>query len=208
MFHVEQLPNAAKKIFGDSLSKAEDFVALLAEHNEDLGLLGPQELERIWTRHVLNSALLAPLLREGAVVADIGSGGGFPGIPLAIIRSDVHLTLVEPMNRRAQWLEKIKVDLDLDNVTVLAISSGEVQKRSFDQVTARAVSALSKLIPMTAPLLVPGGQLVLMKGKSVEAEMAAATKARSKAKLVSEEILTLGAEYDLDPTYVYTATVR
>lgn len=208
MFHVEQLPNAAKEIFGSELEKAEEFRTLLVENNEDLGLLGPLELERIWTRHILNSALLAPLLRQGAVVADIGSGGGFPGIPLAIVRPDVHFTLVEPMTRRAQWLERIKTELSLKNITVLAVSAGEVQKRSFDQVTARAVSALSKLIPMTAPLLIPGGQLVLMKGKSVEAEMAAAIKVRTKAKLFEEELLTLGTEYDLDPTYVYTATVR
>ncbi|MBX3312066.1 MAG: 16S rRNA (guanine(527)-N(7))-methyltransferase RsmG [Microbacteriaceae bacterium] len=208
MFHVEQLPKVAEQIFGDNLPVAEKFANLLVENNEDLGLLGPLELERIWSRHILNSALLSPLLTAGAVVADIGSGGGFPGIPLAIIRSDVHFTLVEPMTRRAQWLEKIKGELDLKNLTVLAVSAGEVQKHSFDQVTARAVSALSKLIPMTAPLLISGGQLVLMKGKSVEAEMSAAAKARAKAKLNKEEILTLGTEYDLDPTYVYTATVR
>ncbi len=208
MFHVEQLPEVAKEIFGDALSIAVKFADLLVENNEDLGLLGPLELERLWSRHILNSALLTPLLGDGAVVADIGSGGGFPGIPLSITRPDVHFTLVEPMSRRALWLEKIKTDLGLKNITVLAVSAGEVQKRSFDQVTARAVSALSKLIPMTAPLLIPGGQLVLMKGKSVEAEMNAAAKARAKAKLFNEELLTLGTEYDLDPTYVYTATVR
>ena len=96
---LEAEPPAAAALFGDSIDLARRFTADLAQYGEELGLIGPVELPRLWSRHILNSALLAPLLRPGRV-GDVGSGAGLPGLVLAIARSDVDFVLIEPMERR------------------------------------------------------------------------------------------------------------
>ncbi len=101
---LEVEPAAAAALFGDRLELARSFTNELARRGEELGLIGPLELPRLWTRHILNSALLAPLLEARGRVADVGSGAGLPGLVLAIARPDVHFTLIEPMERRVDWL--------------------------------------------------------------------------------------------------------
>ena len=96
---LEPEPGAAADLFGEHLAKGRQFTEALARHGEELGLIGPLELPRLWTRHVLNSALVAPLLRPGRV-GDVGSGAGLPGLVLGIIRPDVSFVLIEPMERR------------------------------------------------------------------------------------------------------------
>ena len=109
---LEPEPAAAAELFGEHLDAGRAFTAALARHGEELGLIGPLELPRLWTRHVLNSALVAPLLRPGRV-GDVGSGAGLPGLVLAIIRPDVSFTLIEPMERRVAWLERQVDELEL-----------------------------------------------------------------------------------------------
>ena len=187
---------------------AREFTADLARWGEELGLIGPLELPRLWTRHILNSGLVAPLLWEGATVGDIGSGAGLPGLVLAVARPDVHLVLIEPMERRVDWLTAEAARLKLDNVTVLRARAEEAAPaKPLDQVTARAVSALSKLIPITAPLLRYGGEMLFMKGARVQDELDAATKAIRKAHLVNPEILVLGDGLVPEVTRVFRATV-
>lgn len=189
---LEPEPAAAADLFGEHLDSGRAFTAALARHGEELGLIGPLELPRLWTRHVLNSALVAPLLRPGRV-GDVGSGAGLPGIVLAIIRPDVSFTLIEPMERRVAWLERQVDELELANVSVVRARAEDSKLHdSLDQVTARAVSALRTLIPLTAPLLRTGGELVLMKGAGVDGEVAAAEKAIRKYKLRDVEVLVLG----------------
>src|SRR5213078_3419964 len=98
-------PSSAGRIFGERLPLARAFTADLVARGEELGLIGPLELPRIWSRHILNSAVVAPLLRPG-LVGDIGSGAGLPGLVLAIARPDVDFVLIEPMERRVLWLEE------------------------------------------------------------------------------------------------------
>lgn len=189
---LEPEPAAAAELFGSHLEKGRAFTAALAKHGEELGLIGPLELPRLWTRHVLNSALVAPLLRPGRV-GDVGSGAGLPGLVLAIMRPDVEFTLIEPMERRVAWLERQAEELELANVTVVRARAEESKLGdSLDQVTARAVSALRTLIPVTAPLLRAGGELVLMKGAGVDGEIGAAEKVIRKYKLSDVEVLVLG----------------
>lgn len=189
---LEAEPAAAAELFGAQLGKARAFTESLARHGEELGLIGPLELPRLWTRHVLNSALVAPLLRPGRV-GDVGSGAGLPGLVLAIARPDVSFTLIEPMERRVAWLERQADELELSNVTVVRARAEEAKlKGALDQVTARAVSALRTLVPITAPLVRPGGELVLMKGSGVDAEIGAAEKVLRKFKLSEVEVLILG----------------
>jgi 16S rRNA (guanine527-N7)-methyltransferase len=189
---IEAEPDAARTLFGDRLDLARLFTADLAGRGEELGLIGPLEAERIWTRHILNSAVVAPLLAPGRV-GDVGSGAGLPGIVLAIARPDVDFVLIEPMERRVAWLEEQVSSLGLTNATVLRARAEEATDAGpLDQVTARAVSALRKLIPTVVPLLRPGGELVLLKGIGAAAEIEAAAAQIRRFHLVDVRVEVLG----------------
>lgn len=204
---MEAEPAAAAALFGSRVELARKYAADLAARGEELGLIGPLELPRLWSRHVLNCALLAPLLKPGRV-GDIGSGAGLPGLVLAIARPDVTLILIEPMERRVDWLLHETAELGLDNVEVVRARAEEAKLKPWlDQATARAVSALSKLIPLTAPLVRSGGELLFLKGASVAAEVDAAAKAIRKAHLTDVEVLTLGEGLVPEVTRVFRATV-
>ena len=204
---VEPEPTAAADLFGDRIEVARRFTDDLARKGEELGLIGPLEVPRLWSRHILNSALVAPLLKPGRV-GDIGSGAGLPGLVLAIARPDVHMVLIEPMERRVDWLTSEAAALGLDNVTVIRARAEETRLDApLDQVTARAVSSLSKLIPITTPLVKHGGELVFMKGSRVGDEMDAAAKVIRKAHLINVEILILGEGIVPEVTRVFRATV-
>ncbi len=205
----EAEPESAEQIFGESIEVARQFTRNLAELGEELGLIGPLELPRLWTRHVLNCAIMAPLLTADGVVGDVGSGAGLPGLVLAIARPDVQLVLIEPMERRTAWLNSQVAELGLDNVTVLRERAEDVRiGEGFDQVTARAVSALKTLIPLTVPLVRSGGEIVVMKGKSAEAEVEAAAKQIRTYRLQNVEVLTLGEGILTEVTRVVRATVN
>ena len=194
-------------MFGDQLAVARQFTANLAQYGEELGLIGPLELPRLWSRHILNCGIVAPLLNGR--VGDVGSGAGLPGLVLAIARPDVDFVLIEPMERRTAWLNDQVAALDLKNVTVVRDRAEDVRRDVLlDQVTARAVSALKKLIPMTAPLVRPGGELVLMKGAGAAAEIDAASKQIRAFKLHNVEVLTLGEGILDEVTRVVRATVE
>jgi 16S rRNA (guanine527-N7)-methyltransferase len=205
---LETEPAAALELFGDRIELARRFTANLAEQGEERGLIGPLELARLWSRHILNCAIVAPLLRPG-LVGDVGSGAGLPGLVLAIARPDVSFVLIEPMERRVAWLSEQVAELALTNVTVVRARAEEARLDApLDQVTARAVSAFRKLIPLTAPLLRDGGELVLMKGAAAPAEVDAATKEIRKYKVHDIEVLTLGEGVLSEVTRVIRASVR
>lgn len=204
---LEAEPAAAVELFGDRIGLARQYTADLAGRGEELGLIGPLELPRLWSRHILNCALVAPLLRPGRV-GDIGSGAGLPGLVLAIARPDVELILIEPMERRVDWLRSQAASLGIDNVTVVRARAEEVKlERPLNQVTARAVTALKGLIPLTAPLLLHGGEMLFMKGARLEAEIEAAQKIIRKAHLINVEVLVLGEGTVPEVTRVFRATV-
>ena len=204
---LEQEPEAAPALFGDGIAHARRFTAALAREGEERGLIGPLELPRLWTRHILNSAIAAPLF-HGAV-ADVGSGAGLPGIVLAIARPDVSWTLIEPMERRVTWLDEQVADLELANVTVVRGRAEDVGLSGrFDMVTARAVSALRTLIPWTAPLVRNGGELALLKGLNAENEISAADKAIRRFLLTDVRVETFGEGVLSETTRVLRATVR
>lgn len=206
---LEHEPAAAAALFGDRIDLARSYAASLAEHGETLGLIGPRELPQLWSRHILNSVLLAPLLHGR--VGDVGSGAGLPGLVLAIARPDVSMTLIEPMERRTDWLQSEVDRMGLDNVEVLRARAEELPGSGrllpLDQVTARAVSALRTLIPLTAPLVRSGGELILMKGGRAEEEITAAQKVIRKHRLHEVTVQELGAEHGLDTTRVVRAIV-
>ncbi len=199
-------PAIAGSIFGSRINLARRYTADLASRGEQLGLIGPLEMSRLWSRHIINCGLVAPLVN--GTVGDVGSGAGLPGLVLAIARPDVQFILIEPMERRIDWLIREAADLGLDNVVVIHARAQEARlEKPLDQVTARAVTALSKLIPLTLPLLRHGGQMIFMKGMRVTEEMNAAAKAIKKAHLVDAEVMTLGAGIVPEVTRVFRATV-
>lgn len=204
---IESEPTAAAVLFGDRIELARQFTAALGAQGEERGLIGPLELPRLWSRHILNCAVVAPLLKPGTV-GDVGSGAGLPGLVLAIARPDVSFVLIEPMERRVTWLNEQIGELGLSNVSVLrARGEDALLTEPLDQVTARAVSAFRKLIPLTAPLLRRGGELVLMKGAAAAAEVDAAAQAIRKYRLRNVEVLTLGEGILDEITRVIRATV-
>ena len=204
---LELEPVVAAELFGDRIDVARDFTAALAREGEERGLIGPLELPRLWTRHILNSVIAAPLFHGS--VADIGSGAGLPGVVLAIARPNVQWTLIEPMERRVTWLNEQVDALDLENVTVLRSRAEDVRPVGvFDVVTARAVSALRTLIPLTAPLVRDRGELILLKGMNVANEIDAAQKQIKKFQLADVRVEILGEGVLPETTRVMRAIVR
>ncbi|GAA4869312.1 16S rRNA (guanine(527)-N(7))-methyltransferase RsmG [Actinomycetospora straminea] len=171
---VPETPAAAAAVFGDRLAAAERYVALLAGPGHEQGVIGPRELPRLWDRHVLNSAAVGEVLPADASVVDVGSGAGLPGIPLALARPDLTITLLEPMARRVAWLERVVEELGL-GVTVVRGRAEEREARrrcgESDVVTARAVAPIGRLTTWTLPLVRPGGILAAMKGASAASEV-------------------------------------
>lgn len=204
---VEAEPAVAAQIFGERIGLARQFTHALAEQGERRGLIGPLEPPRLWSRHVLNSAVVAPLF--AGRVADVGSGAGLPGLVLAIARPDVEWVLIEPMERRVAWLSEQVADLGLDNVEILR-SRAEDWRRGpvLDAATARAVSALRTLVPLTAPLVRDGGELILLKGASATAEIEGAEKVLRKHRISNVRLEVLGGNLLAEPTRVVRATVR
>ncbi|MTA32514.1 MAG: 16S rRNA (guanine(527)-N(7))-methyltransferase RsmG [Actinobacteria bacterium] len=212
MFHVkhsavEPEPESAPTLCGEALPALRSFAADIALYGEELGLVGPRELDRLWTRHILNSALLARLIGAGTL-ADVGSGAGFPGLVVAIMRPDVSCILIEPLGRRATWLEDESKRLGLGNVTVLNQRAEDtVGQAQYDYVTARAVSALKTLIPLVVPLVRPGGELVLMKGERVDQEIRDAASLLVSNGLQEPRVQITGPEYGTEETRVFRARV-
>lgn len=205
---IEPEPTSAvEALFGARVDLARHYTSALAAHGEERGLIGPLELPRLWTRHVLNCAAAAPLFTGR--VGDVGSGAGLPGLVLAIARPDVEWVLIETMERRVTWLTEQVADLGLDNVEIVRSRAEEWNGAgTLDGVTARAVSALRTLVPITAPLVRDGGELLLLKGANAEAEIAAADKVIRRFKLRDVRVEMVGESVLAEPTRVLRATVR
>jgi 16S rRNA (guanine527-N7)-methyltransferase len=136
------------------------------------GLIGPREGERIWERHILNCLPVTQLLPQGASLFDIGSGAGLPGIVIALARPDLKVTLIEPLERRVEFLNEAVAAIAAGGVEIEVIR-GRAQdvKKSADFVTARAVAPMEKLKKMSWHMVKTGGSLLAMKGESAANEM-------------------------------------
>lgn len=200
---------AAESIFGPTVELAARFVEHLSTSGIERGLLGPREVPRLWSRHVLNCAVVVRLISPGQRVTDVGSGAGLPGLTFAIARPDLHLTLIEPLERRVNWLEEVVSDLGLTNVQVLRGRAEQFFGRvDTDVVTARAVSALTNLAKLTMPLLANGGEVLAIKGQSAQAEVDKAAKAIKQLGGQSAEVLSVGEDILAEPTTVVRILVR
>ena len=201
VFEPELEPIEAAAVFGDRIDLARSYAAALVRDSDLLGLLGPREMPRLWSRHILNSAVVAELVPPGKTVCDIGSGAGLPGIPMAIVLPDTLFTLIEPMERRSDWLIGVIDELGLKNVEVIRARAEEVGE-VFDIATARAVSALPKLLRMCIPLVRHGGEILALKGSKATEEIEEAKRIQKKLGVESFKIEFAGARLLSEPTLV------
>ncbi|MEV5432299.1 16S rRNA (guanine(527)-N(7))-methyltransferase RsmG [Streptomyces sp. NPDC052701] len=193
-------PEQAREVFGDRFADAVRYAELLAEAGVQRGLIGPREVPRLWERHLLNCAVLSEVVPEGVTVCDVGSGAGLPGIPLALVREDLKITLLEPLLRRTNFLTEVVELLGLDHVTVVRGRAEEVMGKiqPVHVVTARAVAPLDRLATWGIPLLRPYGEMLALKGDAAEEELKSAATALSKLGAVETSILHVG-EGIVDP---------
>jgi len=194
---------AADALFGSRLAGARGFADALCTSGVDRGLIGPREVERIWSRHVLNCAVVAELIPDKALVIDVGSGAGLPGIALALARPDLDVLLLEPLLRRTTWLTETVEALALKNVRVLRGRAEDVAgSRQFDVLTARAVAPLPRLAAWCMPLVRPGGVLLALKGVTAQAEVTASAAALRRAGAAAWQVVACGAALLDEPTTV------
>jgi 16S rRNA (guanine527-N7)-methyltransferase len=186
-------PEVAGRVFGSSLPTAVAYAGMLATTGVEHGLLGPQEASRLWERHLLNCAVLAPMIPRNSSVCDIGSGAGLPGMVLALMRPDLDMVLVEPLLRRSVFLEETVDSLGLDNVTVMRSRAEDLAGSLVaDVVTARAVAPLARLLGWALALCGPNGQVLAIKGGSVDAEIAEAGPILSREGVAGWDVVDAG----------------
>lgn len=197
----------AQEVFAQRFESISQYVDILANRGIEWGLLGPREVDRLWDRHVLNSVAPADLIPAGVRMADVGSGAGLPGIPLAILRTDLDVTLIEPLLRRSNFLSAAVDELGISPQVSVVRGRAEEHKGSYEVVTARAVAPLDRLVNWCAPLLAPGGMMLALKGSSAADEVKAARPTLVKARLEAE-VLTVRAHAEAEPTTVVRLTNR
>lgn len=202
-------PPTAAAAFGDALEGARRYVELLAGEGVVRGLIGPREVPRLWERHVLNSVAVAEAVPHGARVVDVGSGAGLPGIPLALARPDLALTLVEPMARRVDFLQHAVEVLGTD----WSVVRGRAEEKSVvravgqvDVVTARAVAPLPRLVGWVRGMLRPGAQLVALVGANAAAEVPDLVPELAAAGMTDVHVRAVGAELGAAATQVVVMT--
>jgi 16S rRNA (guanine527-N7)-methyltransferase len=213
MFHVKRRDlvgpaDAAAAVFGGRIDVARAYADLLAHDAVERGFIGPRETGRLWERHLLNSAAVGELLRDGDSVVDIGSGAGLPGIPLALARPDVRVTLVEPMLRRTEFLQDVVDALGLDIVVVRGrAEEPAVQDRvgGADAVVSRAVAPLDKLTKWCVPLLRPGGRMLAIKGERADNEVEQHRRVMASLGAINARVVRCGVGYLEPPATVVVA---
>lgn len=184
-------PAIAHAVFGTKLPIATRYAQWLAGAGVERGLIGPHEAERLWSRHLVNCVAVAALIPRDSHVIDVGSGAGLPGVVLAIARPDLMITLVEPMQRRIDFLNEVCEDLSLTQVTTQRVRADDLASAALnaDVVTARAVAPVDRLAALAAPLLRAGGHLLAVKGSSVGAEVRSGWDAVRRAGMTSDAAL-------------------
>jgi 16S rRNA (guanine527-N7)-methyltransferase len=172
---VEQSVDAlVGRYFPERQEEIRAYAQFLTSAGIERGLIGPREGERIWERHIFNCLPVTQLLPQNASLFDIGSGAGLPGIVIALARPDLHITLIEPLERRVEFLKEATAGLGIE------VIRGRAQdvKKSADYVTARAVAPLEKLKKMSWHMVKTNGALLAMKGEGAAAEMVGVKNAK------------------------------
>ena len=170
--------------FGQNQGKIQAYATLLQTIGIERGLIGPKEGDRIWERHIANCIPITTIIKEGVRLADIGSGAGLPGIVIALARPDLKVTLIEPLQRRVDFLNEVVEQLEIP-VEVIR-GRAETVKKQFEVVTARAVAPLEKLIQISWHMIPSGGHLLAIKGESAADELATTKLKKGAAAKIHE----------------------
>ncbi|MDP4014267.1 MAG: 16S rRNA (guanine(527)-N(7))-methyltransferase RsmG [Candidatus Nanopelagicales bacterium] len=192
----------------EAFSALVDYEELLATEGTKRGLIGPREAEKLWPRHLLNCAVVAMddrgLVPKGASVVDVGSGAGLPGLVWALVRPDIHVTVVDSLLRRADFLKEAVAVLGVGSRVEVVRGRAEALSGDLaaDVATARAVAPLPKLLTWLAPLVKPGGTVLAFKGESVTREVAESTTVLARLGLGQAQILRCGSGVVDPPTVV------
>lgn len=197
-------------VFGDRAQLAAAYARWLADTGVAAGLIGPRESERLWERHILNSAAVAELIPEGSGAADLGSGAGLPGIPVAIARPDIRMTLIEPLARRVDPVQKFLEEAGLDVGVVRArAESAEAREQvaPVPVVLSRAVASLDTLARWSNPLLPVGGVLLAVKGRTAQEELSRTARALRHEGFAEAEIKVCGGAETVDGPKVEATVV-
>lgn len=174
------------ELYGRQAVRISQYVDILATKGVAYGLLGPKEASRVWERHILNSAALGGLIEPDATVIDVGSGAGLPGIPLALLRPDLRVTLLEPLLRRSAFLVEVVNELQLTARVAVVRARAEDHAERYDIVVARAVAPLDRLIGWCDPLRRSGGVILAVKGRNATTEIDQAAEVLSQHRLAAE----------------------
>jgi 16S rRNA (guanine527-N7)-methyltransferase len=194
-------PDAVEAVFPGAVDLAVRYVELLATIGVERGLIGPRETDRLWERHVFNSAAVADLVPEGVHVVDVGSGAGLPGIPLALRRPDLRVTLLEPLLRRATFLTEAVELLGLTERVRVVRARAEDHAEAYDAVLSRALAPLPRLLGWCLPLTVGNGSVLALKGRTAQEELDEhADELRSQR--VEAEVISVRAYAGADPATV------
>jgi 16S rRNA (guanine527-N7)-methyltransferase len=205
--HITEPADVAREVYGAQFPLLNRYVDILSSTGVEWGLLGPRESDRLWDRHILNSAALSELIAAGSTLADVGSGAGLPGIPLALLRPDLRVTLIEPLLRRSTFLTQTVEELQIADRVEVIRSRAEDHHETYNVVVARAVAPLERLIGWCNPLRAPGGVILALKGSSAVDEVAAA-KHQLKAAHLDAEVLQARAHPDVEPATVVRLSTR
>jgi len=182
---TEQLTEALRAM-GTNLDALQemrllDYLALIAKWNRTYNLTAIHEPERMLTHHLLDSLSILPMVAAGPLL-DVGSGAGLPGIPLALARPDLKITLLDSSQKRCGFMRQAAIELKLGNVEVAhARAEGFQPAEKFPQIVSRAFSDLSEFVTVTRPLLAEGGEWLAMKGLYPDEEIALLKGARVKS---------------------------
>jgi len=181
----------------EQIARLREYVRLLLEWNQRINLISPNDEDRIAERHILESlaVLSAWPFPENASVLDLGSGGGFPGVPLKIMRPDLTTTLLESRQKKTLFLNTVVRELRLENCRVVNARAEEISGQKFSIVIARAVADLKTLWEWSRPLLISGGVLLAMKGGELDNEFQALKKFDSR---VGYRVLSYPEEWEVE----------
>jgi 16S rRNA (guanine527-N7)-methyltransferase len=196
-----------ERLYGPRYPIIREYVDILSTQGVEWGLLGPREVDRLWERHILNSVALADLIPEGCGVADVGSGAGLPGIPLAVLRPDLEMTLIEPLLRRSRFLTHTVENLGITDTVRVVRSRAEDHHDTYDAVLSRALAPLDRLIAWCNPLRSPRGAILALKGRSAQEEVDSVAPTLREKRLRAE-VLVVRATRNADPTTVVRLTAR
>jgi 16S rRNA (guanine527-N7)-methyltransferase len=185
---------AGTLLFGERFPLAEQYAEILATKGLEWGLLGPREADKLWCRHLVNSLTVESLVPPNATVLDVGSGAGLPGIPLAIARPDLRVTLLDSLLRRTEFLSETVTELGVSDQVSVVRSRAEDYSGRFDAVVSRAVAPLTKLIDWTMHLVAPDGALLALKGETAGTEVAESSSVLRDHGLTAELIVPEGCQ--------------